>query len=81
LTSENNHDDHPFALLKYSVGQLSTLVNFESADAGLDDQFLAGANTTAMLAEITFLTFIRRPSSVKNATERSILHILIEDPM
>jgi len=32
-------------LLKYSAGQLSTLVNFGSADSGLDGQFSVGANS------------------------------------
>jgi hypothetical protein len=40
------HGDHPFALRKYSAGQLSTLADFESADPGLDDQFSTDANST-----------------------------------
>jgi hypothetical protein len=34
-----------FALLKLSAGQLSTLVNFESAVPRLHGQFSAGANS------------------------------------
>jgi hypothetical protein len=39
------HGDHLLALLlKYSAGQLNTLVNFESALLGLDGQFSVGVN-------------------------------------
>jgi hypothetical protein len=34
-----------FALLKVSAGQLSTLINLESAAPRLHGQFSAGANT------------------------------------
>jgi hypothetical protein len=40
------HGDHLFALLKRSAAQLSTLVNFESADPRSDGQFPAGVNTS-----------------------------------
>ena len=39
------HGDHLLALLlKYSAGQLNTLVNFESALGGLGGQFSVGVN-------------------------------------
>jgi hypothetical protein len=39
------HGDHLLALLlKYSAGQLNTLVNFESALLRLDGQFSVGGN-------------------------------------
>jgi hypothetical protein len=40
------HGDHLLALLlKYSAGQLNTLVNFESALLGLYGQFSVGVNS------------------------------------
>jgi hypothetical protein len=44
------HGDHLLVLLlKFSAGQLNTLVNFESALLGLDGQFSVGVNSMAFL--------------------------------
>jgi hypothetical protein len=43
------HGDHLVALLlKYSAGQLNTLVNFESALGGLGGQFSVGVNISSV---------------------------------
>jgi hypothetical protein len=53
------HGDHLFALLKYSAGQLSTLVNFGSADSGLDGQFSVGANMPVVHRLLTTAPHLR----------------------
>jgi hypothetical protein len=57
------HGDHLLALLlKYSAGQLNTLVNFESALLGLDGQFSVGGNIQHAPDHIVGVVFCSRSS-------------------